>query len=42
MLLIETDEGRVLISARICIENKEGVAVNVERTSIASSAKSGI
>ena len=31
MLLIETEEGRVLIPARVCMENKEGVAVIVER-----------
>lgn len=40
MLLIETEEGRVLIPARVCMENKAGVAVIVERTSTATTAKS--
>jgi small-conductance mechanosensitive channel len=42
MLLIETDEGRVLIPARICMESKEGVAVIIERTPIPPKAKSVI
>jgi small-conductance mechanosensitive channel len=32
MLLIETEEGRVLIPARVCMEEKQGVTVVVERT----------
>lgn len=40
MLLIETEEGRVLIPARVCMENKEGVAVVVERTPASTTAKS--
>jgi len=40
MLLIETEQGRVLIPARVCMENKEGVAVFVERTPTSTTAKS--
>jgi small-conductance mechanosensitive channel len=40
MLLLETEEGRVLMPARVCMENKEGVAVIVERTSASTTAKS--
>jgi len=40
MLLIETEQGRVLIPARVCLENKEGVAVVVERTPTSTAAKS--
>lgn len=40
MLLIETEEGRVLIPARVCLENKAGVAVIVECTPTSTSAKS--
>jgi small-conductance mechanosensitive channel len=40
MLLIETNEGRVLIPARVCMENKEGVAVIVECTPTSTTVKS--
>ena len=40
MLLLETEEGRVLIPARVCMENKEGVVVVVERTPTSTTTES--
>lgn len=42
MLLIETEEGRVFVPARVCMENKAGVAVIVECTSTSTSAKPAV
>lgn len=39
MLLIETEEGRVLIPARVCMEEKQGVTVIIERTSVTTKSK---
>tara|TARA_R110002153_G_scaffold15822_2_gene56254 strand:+ start:14287 stop:15168 length:882 start_codon:yes stop_codon:yes gene_type:complete len=38
MLLIETEQGRVLIPARVCMEEKQGISVIVERIPAASEA----
>jgi small-conductance mechanosensitive channel len=42
MLLIETEEGRVLIPARVCMENKKGKGVDIERTATTTPVKSVI
>jgi small-conductance mechanosensitive channel len=39
MLLIETAEGRVLVPARVCMDEKQGVAVIVERTAASTDTK---
>jgi len=39
MLLIETEEGRMLIPARVCMDEKQGIAVVVERTSAEPTTK---
>ena len=39
MLLIETDQGRVLIPARVCMDEKQGIAVIVERTAATTDTK---
>jgi hypothetical protein len=39
MLLIETEEGRVLIPARVCMDEKQGITVFVERSPTATKTK---
>ena len=39
MLLIETEQGRVLIPARVCMDEKQGIAVIVERTAESTDTK---